>query len=246
MTRRSDTAHTELPDAGKRSRTAPVCLAALILLLALFAPSAPGQSRQPTPAAGAEVVDYMVATVNGQLITYTDLLWQLALQPDAPLDRPRAEDLRRVLDLVIDQRIIYQEAEKLPHIHAADREVEPALAELVKRFSSQAEFQQRAERVGLTSDRVREIVRERVEIEKYISFRFRSFTVVTPQEVEGYYRDVYVPRYRRRAPGRIVPKLEEARAEIERTLTEDKIASDLANYFEDARAGAEIVMINAP
>ncbi|HEX7318522.1 MAG TPA: hypothetical protein VF297_31735 [Pyrinomonadaceae bacterium] len=188
----------------------------------------------------------MMATINGQLITYTDLLWQLALEPGTPLDRSRSEDLRRVMETVIDQQIIYHEAEKLPHIHADDREVEPALAELVRLFPSQAEFQRRVASVGLTSGQLREIVRARVEIEKYINFRFRSFTVVTPQEVEGHYRDVYAPRLRRQSPGRIVPALKEVYKEIERTVIEDKVASDLAKFFDEARDSADVVIIHQP
>ncbi len=46
-----------------------------------------------SPAAEAqEVVDKMVATVSSgsraNLITYSDLLWQLALQPGTPLSKP--------------------------------------------------------------------------------------------------------------------------------------------------------------
>ncbi len=45
------------------------------------------------PASAQKVVDKMVATVNAgvktDLITYSDLLWQLALQPDTPIDNPR-------------------------------------------------------------------------------------------------------------------------------------------------------------
>jgi hypothetical protein len=246
MTRRSETARAGRPDASKAGRAAQAGLTAL-LLITLSAPNASAQSQQqPPPSAGVEVVDRMVATVNGQLITYTDLLWQLALEPGTPLDRPRAEDLRKVLETVIDQRIIYHEAEKLPHIHAGDSEVEPALAELVKRFPSQTEFQRRVASVGLTSGQLREIVRERVEIEKYVNFRFRSFTVVTPQEAEGYYRDVYVPRRRRQSPGAIVPALKEVYKEIEGTLTEDKVASDLAKFFDEVRNTAEIEIINQP
>src|SRR5262245_43759990 len=68
----------------------------------------------------AQVVDKMVATVNAgvrtDLITYSDLLWQLALQPSTRLENPTSEDLNRALLLVIDQRLILQEAEKLPTI----------------------------------------------------------------------------------------------------------------------------------
>ena len=244
MTRRSETARAGRPNVARASRAA-ACLTAL-LLLTLSAPTASVQGQQPGPAVGAEVVDRMIATVNGQLITYTDLLWQLALEPGTPLDRPRAEDLRRVLETVIDQRIVYHEAEKLPHIHADDKEVEPALAELVRRFPSQTEFQRRVAGVGLTSGQLREIVRERVEIEKYVNFRFRSFTVVTPQEAEVYYRDVYVPRRRRQSPGAIVPALKDVYKEIEGTMIEDKVASDLAKFFDEVRNTADIEIINQP
>src|SRR5215208_7012877 len=101
---------------------------------------------------GGEVVDRMVAIVNGgELITYSDLLWQLALQPGVPLDSPRREDLRRALELLIDQRLVVQEAEKLPHVHATEEETTKAQAELIKRFPSLEEFQRRLERTGLTA-----------------------------------------------------------------------------------------------
>lgn len=179
-----------------------------VILLVTFVTTAGGQ--QPPPG-GVEVVDRMMATVNGLLITYSDLLWQLALQPGTPVDSPRKEDLAAALERLIDQRLVLQEAEKLPHVHANEKEIDEALNDLVKRFPSQAEFQQRAARVGLTAGQVREIVHDRLDMEKYLDFRFRSFTVVTPQEVESYYRDVYVPRLRRQSSGSIVPKLEQVR-----------------------------------
>lgn len=181
----------------------------------------------------------MVATVNRQLITHSDLLWQLALQPGTPIDEPRSEDLNNALQLLINQRLFHGEADRLPHIEPKDDEVEATLAALIRRFPSQSEFYKRIERVGLSSSQLRETVRERVEIEKYLDFRFRSFTIVSEKEVADYYRDAYVPRFRQRSPGRIVPKLEEARAEIERTLTEGKIESNINALLEDMRTRAE-------
>ncbi len=187
----------------------------------------------------------MVASINGrELITYTDLLWQLALEPDTPLDNPRSEDLQRVLNLLIDQRLIAEEAGKLPAITAKDADVERAKNELAKRFPSQAGFRERLQRVGLTPEQLTEIVRQRVEIENYLNFRFRSFVVIAPKEIADYYRDVYVPRWRKASPGRIVPTLTEATTQIEQTLTENKIASDTDAFLEDARARAEIALLN--
>jgi len=197
------------------------------------------------PVAAQEVVDRWVATINNrELITYTDLLWQLALQPDTPVDSPRSEDLQRVLNLLIDQRLISQEAGKLPAITPSDADVDKATNDLVKRFPSQAAFYERLARVGLTGEQLREIVRQRVEIENYLNFRFRSFTIISAQEIADYYRDVYVPSERRQSPGRIVHTLKQATPEIERTLTESKIESDTDAFLEDARTRAEIVILS--
>ena len=196
-----------------------------------------------------EVIDKMVAVINGrELITYTELLWQLALQPGVPLDNPRSEDLERVLQLIIDQRLIAQEAEKLPTIAPKPEEINAAIKDLIGRFPSQAEFYQRLARVGLgeDSEQLREIVRQRVAIENYVNFRFRSFTVVTPQEINDYYQNVFVPRHRRQSPGRIVPPLAEAAAQVENELRESKIESDTDQFLEDARARAEITILSPP
>ena len=218
-----------------------------ILLVLIFAPLplCPSFPFSVPSAHAQEVVDKMVATVNGhELITYTDLLWQLALEPDAPLDNPRSEDLQRTLNLLIDQRLIVEEAGKLPAITAKDKDVTDAANALINRFPSQQGFQDRIQRVGLTPEQFREIVRQRVEIENYLTFRFRSFVVVSPKEISDYYRDTYVPRWRKTSPGRIVETLEQATPKIEKILTESKIESDTDAFLEDARARAEIVLLN--
>ena len=207
----------------------------------------------PSAVSGQEVVDKMVATVNAGvlpdcrqicLITYSDLVWQLALQPNTPLDNPTSVDLNRALRLLTDQRLILQEAEKLPSIAPTAEEVKNARDELVKAFSSASEFQERLQRVGLNAEKRDEILEQRVRIEKYLDFRFRNFVVITQKEVADYYKDVYVPRLKARVPGQIVPVLEEVRGEIERTLTEAKIESDTSAFLDNARERAEIVILN--
>ncbi|MDT4965938.1 MAG: hypothetical protein QOJ64_675 [Acidobacteriota bacterium] len=202
-------------------------------------------------ARAQDVVDKMVATVNSggvrpALITYSDLLWQLALEPETPLQNPNSENLNRALNTLISQRLILQEAEKLPTIAPSDVEIADKLNELIKRFPSQSEFYQRIERVGLKSDseQLKEIVRQRVAIEKYLDFRFRSFTVVTEKEVSDYYRDVWVPRLRRQQPGRLVPEPREVQKEIEQELRESKIESETDEFLDSARERAEITILN--
>jgi hypothetical protein len=202
----------------------------------------------PGRCAAQQVVDKMVATVNAgvrtDLITYSDLLWQLALQPNMPLDNLTSRDLNQALRLLIDQRLILQEAEKIPTIVPTQKEITEARNELARNFASEPEFQRRILRVGLTSEKLDEIIEQRLKMEKYLDFRFRNFVVISQKEIADYYRDTYVPRFKTRAPGRIVPPLEEVRAEIERTLTEAKIESDTDAFLDTLRERAEVVTLN--
>src|SRR5258706_8699206 len=93
----------------------------------------------PSVVHGQQVVDKMVATVNAGglpecrqvcLINYSDVLWQLALQPNTPLDNPSSAELNRPLHLLTDQQLILQEAEKLPSIAPTADEVASARNEL--------------------------------------------------------------------------------------------------------------------
>jgi len=203
----------------------------------------------PGVCAAQQVVDKMVATVNAgvrtDLITYSDLLWQLALQPNTVLDNPTSQDLHRALSLLIDQRLILQEAEKLPTIVPTQKEIDDARDELARHFASPLEFQQRLQRVGLTKEKLDEIIEQRLKMEKYLDFRFRNFVVISQKEIADYYNQVYVPRFKTRFPGRIVPAQEQARDEIEKTLMEAKIESDTDAFLDTARERAEIVMLNA-
>lgn len=239
--------------ASRYSRSRSVIAYAICRLLPAFLLLTVHCSLLTRAARGQQVIDKMVATVNAGvlpecrqvcLITYSDLLWQLALQPNTPLDNPSSAELNRALHLLTDQRLILQEAEKLPSIAPTSDEVASARNELAKAFPSEPEFQQRLRRVGLTAEKLGEILEQRVRIDKYLDFRFRNFVVITQNEVADYYRDAFVPRFKARAPGKIVPTLEEARSEIERTLTEAKIETDTDSFLDNARDRAEIVILN--
>jgi hypothetical protein len=156
-----------------------------------------------------------------------------------------SEDLNRAVRLLIDQHLILQEAEKIPTIVPTVQEISAARDELARNFSSPLEFQQRLQRVGLTSEKLDEIIEQRLKMEKYLDFRFRNFVVISQKEIADYHRDVYVPRFQARFPGRIVPALEQARGEIEQTLTEAKIESEMDAFLDQARERAEIVMLSS-
>src|SRR6266404_6382721 len=229
---------------------AAYCLLPTVVLLLLTAHCLPLIAHAQT------VTDKMVASVtNGSratpdLISYSDLVWQLALEPSRPLvERPASADLNHALRVVEDQLLILQEARKLPTADTDkarqefDKAVGLKLTELVQAFGSRTKLEDRMTRVGLTSEQLNAILRDRVTVEKYLDFRFRAFVLISPKEITDRYNQEYT---RQRNSGRIVPTLEQARSRIEQQLTEEKIASEIDTFVDGLReqSGTEIVIIS--
>ena len=202
------------------------------------------------------VTDKMVASVtNGSratpdLITYSDLVWQLALEPARPLaERPVSANLNQALRKLEDQLLILQEARKLPiaNTDQARQEFDDAARkkrdELAQAFGSAALLQERMARVGLTSEQLDAILRDRVTVERYLDFRFRAFVLISQKEIADRYNQEYA---RLRNSGRIVDTLEQAHSRIEQKLTEEKIASEIDTFVDSLREqpGTEIVIIS--
>ena len=194
------------------------------------------------------VVDKTIATVNNgsrqipDLITYSDLMWQLALEPNTPLDQPSSQQLNRALRTLEDQHLVLLEAEKLPSTAPSADEVRTLQNDLARHFASPAEMQQRMARVGLTTDQLNDILRDRVAMEHYLDFRFRAFVLIKPQDITDYYNEKFVPSLR--AHNNIVPPLDQVRGQIEHTLTEEKIGSQIDQFTEGLRDRAEIVVLS--
>jgi hypothetical protein len=201
-------------------------------------------------APSQKVVDRSIATISDgirtELITYSDLMWQVALQPTTPVDPPSKDDLSRALQTLINQRLFALEAERIPREAPTDKEIAAEIADIMSHFGSPAEFERRLNRVGFSSVKDENFVRiitERVAIKKYLDFRFRSFIVITPADEEKYYRDVFVPDFRRRFPGVVVPTLDSKRPEIHSTLTENKVAEQIETFLDEAKRRVQVVIL---
>ena len=217
----------------------------ILLFVLLFAPGATAQI----------VPDKIVASVtNGSqaapdVITYSDIVWQVALEPNEPSPaRPSSDQLKQALDLLVQQSLVLQEAKKLPLSQSAeaqvefDKQVQEKLRELIQHFGSRAHLEDRMKQVGLTAEQLDQILRDRVMMDRYIDFRFKAFAIVTDKEIQ----DRYERDYRRPRNGQIAKTLEEVRATIEHDLTQEKIGVEIDNFIDRLRdqPGTEIVILN--
>jgi len=197
------------------------------------------------------VVDKTVATVSDgvmtELITLSDLKWQLALQPGVQLSPPSSEDLNRALQLQINQRIFALEAERLPRTPPTEQEINNKINEILGYFPTTAEFERRLNTVGFSSvkdDNFERIIAQRVAIDKYLDFRFRSFIVITAEDEAKYYREIFVPEFRTNSPGQLMPTLDAKRSEINRTLTEDRVAAQIEAFLDEAKRRIQTVILS--
>ncbi len=215
-------------------------IAGMAVLLAL-APCRVAEARQ-------SLFDATIADVNGDLILQSDILWSLALDPAvAPAEFWDPAVQRLMLRTLIDQRILIQEAAKLPATRVTDEEIAAARGELVQNFNTpddSTRFERRQRLVGLSGPRLEGILRERQQILKFVDFRFRSFVVVTEPEIVRYFESEVKPGLPDQSPGAVSDAFAAERRRIEQVLIEEKINSSIDEYLEEARARAQVVVFD--
>jgi len=221
----------------------PFVGAIALLLIALTAPRVGAQ----------QTVDQILTLVNDDVITRIDLLWSIAMDPQAPspVGPVGADLLARKLDVMIDERLIAQEATRVPSTEITQDEIDAKKTELIKSFPSEAQFRERVGSVGLTPQKIDELLRQRIVIDRFVEFRFRSFVLITEQDVKRFYDEVLAPAIRNR--GAVPPKLDDVqtngrtvREDISATLKQRKINDEVERWLSQARQRADIVQLAEP
>jgi hypothetical protein len=197
-------------------------------------------------ARAQKVVDQILTLVNDDIITRIDLLWSLALEPAAPSPAGSisSDILRQKLDVMIDERLIAQEAARLPAAEIPQDEIDQKRRTLIERFPSEAAFRQRIESVGLNPQRLDQLIRERILIDRFKEFRFQSFVFVREDEIKRYYDETLAPQVRAR--GAVPPPVEQVREQIQAIIREEKINEEIDRWLIDARQRADIVQLAEP
>src|SRR5437016_14101449 len=102
--------------------------------------------------AQAVVVDQLAAVVNREAITQSDIVWALALDSKIAENVDTSQNSMQMLNQLIDQSLLFEEAERLPNLEPTPTEVTQAISDLIKQFPSDSFFYQRIMRVGITSE----------------------------------------------------------------------------------------------
>lgn len=138
-------------------------------------------------AQAAQVVDRIVAVVNGEIITFQDLQQRVRMVTGQTPD-PAAvgEAMPQVLEGMIDDIILRQEAQRLK-IEVSDSEVENEIRQFkVRRRLSEDEFERSLRLQGLTQEQFKEQSRQDIVKHKMLGYMVRRKVVVTQEEIDAY------------------------------------------------------------
>ncbi|HKN23399.1 MAG TPA: hypothetical protein VJX72_01025 [Candidatus Acidoferrum sp.] len=180
---------------------------------------------------GQEVVDRIVARVDTDIILLSDVR-ELARYQNF-LDE-KSESDAKVLDHLIDQWIVRNEAKAALYPQPSDEEVQRSLARLKRSFSSPEEFEAREKQAGLTDDDVMRMLRSQLYLSNYLDSRFRASIQVDEKDIEEFYKTRVIPRAESR--GQAPPTLEAARGRIQEVLVQQEINVQADRWLKESRA----------
>jgi peptidyl-prolyl cis-trans isomerase SurA len=194
--------------------------------------------------ASADVVDRIIATVNGRIILQSD--WDEALCYEALLtNRTLAQfnddDRRAVLDRLIDQELLREQMKSADFLHATDAEVAARVADARKQYAQAAsseDWQALLASYHLTEKDLLTRVRQQIDLMRLVDARLRPAVQIDSKSIEAYYRDQFVPQLKQ--SGASAVPLADVSAKIRELLTQQKVSELLVSWLQTLRSEGQV------
>lgn len=136
-------------------------------------------------AAGAEVIDRVLAIVNSHLITLSDVRASIALG----LVRPEVDEpMESALQQWIDRVLVLEEVERYAPPEPTAADVDAAIEAAIARAGGQERFKAALDTYGFDEGWVRQWIRADLRTQAYIEQRFAGTVLPTEEDLENYYR----------------------------------------------------------
>jgi DNA polymerase III gamma/tau subunit len=210
-----------------------VSAAAIFLLLGML------------PAHAGDVIDRVVATVNGHIILQSD--WEDAVRYEAfmggrSLDRISAEEKKAALDRLIDQELLHQQMRASdPQDSADEEEIAKRIQEIRKQYDgaeTDQGWQAVLARYQLTQNELKHRIGLQVDVMRLVALRLRPTVNIDAKTVESYYNQELLPQLRQSGAKEI--PLAEVAPKIKELLTEKKVNQLLVAWLQNLRAESQI------
>ena len=215
--------------------TKAVIIAVFVLWFSTFAVS---------PAHAGEVIDRIVATVNGHIILQSDLdeaLRYEALLSARPVSQFNDDDRRAALDHLIDQELLGEQIKLASFQHASEAEAMTQVAEARKLYPEAVTaegWQAVLAGFGLTEKALLVHVQQQIDLMRLVDARLRPAVQIDSKTIEAYYREKFVPQLKQSGAADV--SLADVSGQIRELLTEQKVNELMVSWLLSLRSESKV------
>ena len=189
-----------------------------------------------TPWLGAQqVLDRIVARIENDIILLSDVRELSRYQQFVD---GKAESDKEILDRLIDQWIVRNEAKAALFPQPSEEDVDRSLRRLKRSFSSPEAFEERKKQSGLTDEDILHMLKSQLYLSNYLDTRFRPSIQIDEPAIEDYYKTRVVPRAESR--GQTPPTIEAAHDFIQEALVQRAINVQADNWLKESRTRVRV------
>jgi peptidyl-prolyl cis-trans isomerase SurA len=197
-----------------------------------------------TRQASAEVIDRIVATVNGHIILQSD--WDEALRYEAllngrALNEFTAEDRRAVLDRLIDQELLREQMKSAFFPHATPSEAAERVAGARKQYpggTTDAGWRSIVAGFRLTENELISHVQQQIDLMRLVDAHLRPAVQIDSKSIEAYYREKFVPQLKQTGGADV--SLADVSGKIRELLTQEKVNELLVSWLQTLRSEGKV------
>jgi len=188
----------------------------------------------------AEVIDRVLAVVDTQIITLSDVRAALrfGLVPEDVTTDPTGAVLQRL----IDRRLMLIEVDRYAPPEPSEAAVNASLAAVERRFKDALGLEIALNQSSLTREELRRQLRDTLRIESYLQQRFSTSVQVSDDEVARYYRE-HPEEFTREGQ---VRSFEEARETARARVIEHQRATFVTQWIEGLRKRGSVQLLYLP
>jgi hypothetical protein len=199
------------------------------------------------PAQGRDIVDRIVANVNGHILLQSDWEEEIAFESflnNQPAHSSTLDDRKAALDRLIDQELLREQ------VRASDpplRElVEARVTDIRKQFpEAQTEqgWQAVLDRYGLTITALEKRLGDDIQLMRMVESKLRPSIQIDTQAVEAYYHNEFLPKVQKDGGKEVA--LPEVFGRIKALLSEQKMNELITSWLVSLRSEGHIEMAGA-
>jgi peptidyl-prolyl cis-trans isomerase SurA len=195
-------------------------------------------------ANAGEVIDRIVAIVNGQIILQSD--WDDALRYEALLSARsvtdfNTEERRAVLDRLIDQQLLGEQMKSALFKHATEDEAAAEVAQtrqLYPEASTDDGWKAVLSKFGLTEKALVAHVQQQLDLMRLVDAHLRPAVQIDSKSIEAYYREKFIPQLKQSGAGDV--PLEEVSSKIRELLTEERVSELMVSWLHSLRSESKV------